>query len=120
MRSTSKLVCLVFAALMLSSLAAYAAGPQALPAQLPTQAQARVQVPNQVPNKAPARAQAVRPTAAGLPVPAVEALTIQPSPQSGPCTPVECSGDYYCQQYCGLAGGRCGFFECPGHCYCFF
>lgn len=118
MRSTSKLVCLVFAALMLSSLAAYAAGPQALPAQLHTQAQAQAQARAQLP--AQAQSQAALPQATGLPVPAVEALTIQPSPQSGPCTPVVCSGDYYCQQYCGLAGGRCGFFECPGHCYCFF
>jgi hypothetical protein len=38
----------------------------------------------------------------------------------GPCTTQHCISDYECKQFCGLAGGRCGFFDCPGHCYCFY
>ncbi len=41
--------------------------------------------------------------------------------QGGPCTGVSCTSHYECQQYCGAAGGRCGFPDCePNTCYCFF
>ena len=50
----------------------------------------------------------------------IPALGTTPEPEPQFCTGHACTSDYECQNYCGAAGGVCGFYDCPNVCFCFF